>query len=211
MANASGPTRALFDGFFASLGKRLMHPRMAGLASLGGSIEGAYFLSRGLFLPQELPALIGTDMARDGLARLAGSPPGIGRADARDVTAAVGLLESTCYLRNQLLRDSDWASMDHSLELRTPLVDTRLLADLAPFVARFRRGAGKALMAQSPRASLPAAIASRPKTGFGVPMAKWLSQAIVDAPGRRPDRKLHGKSWARHWAAILMADAMSCA
>ena len=128
-------------------------------------MEGAYFLSRGLFLPQELPALIGADMAREGLARLAGSPLGIGRADARDVTAAVGLLESTCYLRNQLLRDSDWASMDHSLELRTPLVDTQLLAELAPFVSRFRRGAGKALMSQSPRAPLPAADSQPPQDG----------------------------------------------
>ena len=211
MATASGSTRALFDGSFAYLGKRLIHPKMAGLASLGGSIEGAYFLSRGLFLPQELPALIGPDMARDGLARLAGSPLGIDRADARDVTAAVGLLESTCYLRNQLLRDSDWASMDHSLELRTPLVDTQLLAELAPFVSRFRRGAGKALMSQSPRAPLPAAIASRPKTGFGVPMARWLSDPIGGGPDRRPDGRLHGKSWARHWATIVMADAMPCA
>ena len=169
----------------AYLGKRLIHPKLAALTSLGGSLEGAYFLSRGLFLPQELPALIGTDMARDGLARLAGSPLGIGRADARDATAAVGLLESTCYLRNQLLRDSDWASMDHSLELRTPLVDTQLLAELAPFVSRFRRGAGKALMSQSPRAPLPAAIARRPKTGFGVPMARWLSNPSGGGPDRR--------------------------
>jgi asparagine synthase (glutamine-hydrolysing) len=211
MAAASGSTtRALVDLSLAWLGKRLIHPKFAALASLGGSIEGAYFLNRGLFLPQELPALMGPDMARDGLARLAGSPLGIGRVEARDATAAVGLLESTWYLRNQLLRDSDWASMDHSLELRTPLVDTHLLAELAPFLSRFRRGAGKALMSQSPRAPLPAAIARRPKTGFGVPMARWLSNRINGVDQRRNER-LHGKSWARHWAAIVMADAMSCA
>jgi asparagine synthase (glutamine-hydrolysing) len=189
----------------------LIHPKLAGLPSLGGSIEGAYFLSRGLFLPQELPALIGPDLARDGLARLAGSPLGIGRADARDVTAAVGLLESTCYLRNQLLRDSDWASMDHSLELRTPLVDAPLLAELGPFVSRFRGGAGKALMAQSPRAPLPAAVTRRRKTGFGVPMAQWLLGPIGGAADRPRNGRPNGKSWARHWATIVMADAMPCA
>ena len=35
-------------------------------------------------------------------------------ADAR---LALGQIESTTYLRNQLLRDSDWASMDHSVEV----------------------------------------------------------------------------------------------
>jgi len=33
------------------------------------------------------------------------------KAEASDGAAAVGLLESTLYLRNQLLRDSDRASM----------------------------------------------------------------------------------------------------
>ena len=34
-------------------------------------------------------------------------------------------IESTAYLRNHLLRGSDWASMDHSVYLRTPLVDVQ--------------------------------------------------------------------------------------
>jgi asparagine synthase (glutamine-hydrolysing) len=207
----SRTSRKLLAGPCAYIGTHFIHPKMAGLDSLGAAVEDAYFLSRGLFLPQELPALIGPEMARDGLARLAGSGLGMGRADTRDVTAAVGLLESTCYLRNQLLRDSDWASMDHSLELRTPLVDTRLLAELAPLVSRFRRGAGKALMSQAPRVPLPAAIARRSKTGFSVPMARWLSNPIGDGSDRRPNGKLHRKSWARYWAAIVMADATSCA
>jgi asparagine synthase (glutamine-hydrolysing) len=77
---------------------------------MGSLEEGAYFLNRGLFLPEELPALMRADIAWEGLARLAGSPPCMTRADARVGIAAVGLLKSTLYLRNQLLRDSDWAS-----------------------------------------------------------------------------------------------------
>jgi asparagine synthase (glutamine-hydrolysing) len=206
----SGASRKLVAGLFACVGTRFVHPKVAGLDSLGSSLEGAYFLNRGLFLPQELPGLIGPDLARDGLARLGGSPLGIGRADANDVTAAVGLLESTCYLRNQLLRDSDWASMDHSIELRTPFVDTQLLAELGPFVSRFRRGVGKGLMSQSPRTPLPAAIAHRTKTGFGMPLAGWFSDPIGGLPEPRPNPKLHAKTWARRWATIVMADAMPC-
>ena len=39
-------------------------------------------------------------------------------------------IESIYYMRNQLLRDSDWSSMYHGVELRTPFVDTKLLENL---------------------------------------------------------------------------------
>ena len=41
-------------------------------------------------------------------------------------------MESALYMRNQLLRDSDWAGMAHSLEIRVPMVDTELLRRLGP-------------------------------------------------------------------------------
>ena len=44
----------------------------------------------------------------------------------------IAVLESSLYMRNQLLRDTDWASMAHSLEVRVPLVDSKLLSQLAP-------------------------------------------------------------------------------
>jgi asparagine synthase (glutamine-hydrolysing) len=143
---------------------------------------------------------MGPDLAREGLARLGGSPAGITPAPALDGNSSVGLLESTWYLRNQLLRDSDWASMDHSLELRTPIVDVSLLAALAPFVSKFANGAGKKLMSQSPRRPLPA-LASRRKSGFSIPMAKWLPEVSHPADAL-PTRSR--KCWARQWAAILL-------
>ena len=44
----------------------------------------------------------------------------------------IAALEMTWYMRRRLLRDSDWASMAHSLEIRVPLVDVQLLRSLAP-------------------------------------------------------------------------------
>jgi asparagine synthase (glutamine-hydrolysing) len=70
---------------------------------------------------------------------------------------AVGQIESTTYMRNQLLRDSDWASMDHSLELRTPLVDAWLLRDLQPMLGAFSQFPNKRLLAESPAKPLPEA------------------------------------------------------
>lgn len=97
------------------------------------------------------------------------------QAQARDSDAAVGLLEPPIYLRNQLLRDSDWASMGHSLELRTPLVDAKLLETIGPFTSGFAGHAGKAMLAQSPKKPLPDTVVNRPKTSFSLPMERRLS------------------------------------
>src|SRR5260221_2667488 len=52
-------------------------PKSAALPRYGGSYEGAYLVKRGLFLPEELPAILGEEMAREALHRLEGmwGPP----------------------------------------------------------------------------------------------------------------------------------------
>ena len=203
--------RALLGAPCAYLAKSLAKPKLAFVPAFMDSVEGAYFLRRSLFVPDELPALMGADMARQGLARLGGSPPGMTQADARDGVAAVGLLESTHYLRNQLLRDSDWAGMGHSLELRTPLVDAALLETLGPYVSGFAGGAGKAMLARSPGKPLPESIINRPKTGFSVPMAKWLSEAADQrAWGNLPMPAASGTPWARRWARTVVERMTEC-
>ena len=185
-----------------ALAKGRAQPKLAGVPHFMGSIEGMYFLQRALFLPHELPALMGSEMAREGLARLGGSPPGMAKANARDGISTVGLLESTFYMCNQLLRDSDWASMDHSLELRTPFVDATLLDALGPYVPQFARGAGKRMLAQSPTTPLPNSVINRPKTGFSVPMTEWLTLSSTSGAAPLPDPAR--TSWARRWAKFIV-------
>jgi asparagine synthase (glutamine-hydrolysing) len=185
-------------------------PKLAGLPSYMSSVAGMYFLRRGLFLPEELPALMGPDLARDGLARLAWPQFSQAQTGSVDDAAAVGLLESTLYLRNQLLRDSDWASMAHSLELRTPLVDSTLLQVLAPYMSGFAAGAGKAMIARSPRKPLPEAVANRPKTGFSIPMGQWLSRAAQGRKGNGDPTASHEPNWSRHWAMTVLKRMPGC-
>lgn len=204
--------RALLGIPAAYLARSRSQPKIAGVTTFMGSLEGAYFLNRCLFLPDELPILMGAEMAREGLARLGGYPPSMALADARDGLAAVGLLESTLYLRNQILRDGDWASMRHSLELRTPLVDATLLAALGPFVSGFDGGAGKEMLARSPAKQLPEAVINRSKTGFSLPMAKWLSEATDKrAWADLPMLAAPGTPWARRWARTVIEGMLECA
>ena len=155
------------------------------------SYEGAYLMKRGLFMPEELRDVIGEETAREGLQRLAvldsirdAMTPDPGTAFAR-----IAALESTLFMRNQLLRDIDWASMAHSLEVRVPLVDAFLLRKVAPAVFHGRRIDGKEMLARSPVTPLPDAIMNRKKTGFTLPIRDWLEREHQEVPhsfGMRP-------------------------
>jgi asparagine synthase (glutamine-hydrolysing) len=139
------------------------------------SMSGAWLLRRGVFCPEDLVTLMGSEMASDALKGFhpdcwVGQMSGV-QAPSR--LLALGQIESTTYLRNQLLRDSDWASMDHGVELRTPLVDAWLLRDLRDFLPSFHRFPNKRLLAEAPIPALPEALITRRKTGFGIPLQSW--------------------------------------
>lgn len=196
--------RALLKAQCNYLSRRNAHPKVKGVPEFLTSLEGAYFLKRCLFLPQELPALMGEEQAQEGLARLGGSPPGMSKAEAVNGAGGVCLLDSTLYLRNQLLRDSDWASMQHSLELRTPLVDAALLDAMKLYHTGFAGGEGKRMLANSPAKPMPQEIIDRPKSGFGLPMTKWLS--LATNPKDRVGSALLADPrtpWTRRWAASV--------
>ena len=167
--------------------KHMTSPKYAGLLEYGTDYAGAYLLRRGLYMPWELPDVLDPDLAREGweqlqtLARLRETTAGI-----QDEHLRVTALNSCCYMRNQLLRDTDWASMAYSLEVRTPMVDWTLLRRLAPLIAT--HGLSKADMARTPKQPLPEDLLNRPKSGFWVPMREWLladRPEYKDARGRR--------------------------
>jgi asparagine synthase (glutamine-hydrolysing) len=148
------------------------------LPEWSASVAGAWWLRRSLYSPDDLAGLMGEEAAREVLHDfdagryvecMTGPLP-------RDPRLALGQIESATYLRNQLLRDSDWASMDHSVELRTPLVDAELLHNLSPLLYAFEKFPNKELLARAPTKPLPDEVIRRPKTGFGIPVGRWLAE-----------------------------------
>jgi asparagine synthase (glutamine-hydrolysing) len=166
-------------------------PKLQGLLRYGRTLPGAYFLRRGLFLPEELPGLMGRDAASEGLRSYdpvadAARALAAGNGRAADAWTAVHLLESARYMRNQLLRDSDWASMAWSVELRVPLVDAWLYRRLAANGFEPARSAGKAELVRRAAPELPEEILRRPKTGFYIPVAEWRRPELAaKRPGER--------------------------
>jgi asparagine synthase (glutamine-hydrolysing) len=171
----------------SALGLARRAPKALGMIEYGGDYAGAYLLRRGLFLPFELKTVLDPDVVRVGLRRL--KPLSRLRAVALTPEPTVGAsrvaaLESTGYMRNQLLRDSDWAGMAHSVEIRTPLVDFDLLKALAPVIPLLINGLGKAALAAAPAPPLPSAVLNRPKTGFGVPTSRWIAACRRTGTGK---------------------------
>jgi asparagine synthase (glutamine-hydrolysing) len=117
--------------------------------------------------------------------------------------ARVAALEASLYMRNQLLRDTDWASMAHSLEVRVPLVDSKLLETLAPLLVAPNRVPGKTWLAQAPLPKLPEALIERPKTGFLIPINEWLARGrILQGIGAKLPAHTH---WSRRWALAVLS------
>jgi asparagine synthase (glutamine-hydrolysing) len=170
------------------------HRKLEAIPRYGATYAGAYLVKRGLFMPEELGAVMDPDAAAEGLRRL-GLLDRIGALldpDPGTPFGRVATLESSLYMRNQLLRDTDWASMAHSLEVRTPLVDASLLRQLAPLLNDIGEEA-KSCFAEAARPPLPKSISERPKSGFMTPIAAWLALPDDGTPTR-----------VRSWASRVM-------
>lgn len=180
--------------------KHFTSPKYAGLLEYGGSVGSAYLLRRGMFMPWELPDVLDVEIVREGwkeletLARLDEAVAGI-TSERLQVSA----LETTWYMRNQLLRDTDWTSMAHSLEIRVPLVDIVLLRTVTTAIEN-GYSFNKQDMASTPQRSLQSAILNRQKTGFSIPVQEWLS-ASQGQTGNMADRGLRG--WAKQIYSVV--------
>jgi asparagine synthase (glutamine-hydrolysing) len=193
MSRVPGLGRA-FRIISAPLLKRFTSPKYAGLLEYGGTYAGAYLLRRSLFMPWELPEVLDPDLVREGwrelqpLARLQETVQGLQGAHVR-----ISALEMVWYMRQQLLRDADWAGMAHSLEIRVPLVDLELLRQVAPLLA-LREPPTKLDLARTPAQPLPEEVLKRAKTGFAIPVPQWLAEA---EDHREFSRQRGLRGWAR--------------
>ncbi len=191
--------------------QRGISPKAAGMLEFGGSWPGAWLLRRAVFMPWELDRVLPRDVVVEGLRRLdwrarleASLQP-----DPNSAFGRVAALEANHYLRNQLLRDTDWASMAHSLEVRTPLVDSWLLRHAGAAFAALGTAGGKRLLAQLPRRALPASVLARPKTGFQTPAADWMASAGLRSPNWTPRSGPDSAGRrSRDLAAALLATAV---
>jgi asparagine synthase (glutamine-hydrolysing) len=185
------PLRELSSRFIGGV----TSPKYSGLLEYGVTVAGAYFLRRALFMPWELDKIFDPEFAAEGLESLdvlATLQASIANLTTR--YAQIAALEMNWYLRDRLLRDADWASMAHSLEIRVPYVDHKLIEQLAPDFCG-PSPYSKSDMAGTPLNGLPDAILRRPKTGFLIPIRKWLAET--------PELRISSERGLRGWAKFV--------
>jgi asparagine synthase (glutamine-hydrolysing) len=189
-----------------------LHPKAAGLAQYGGSWEGAYLLRRSVYMPWELSDLLEPDLLEAGLRRL--RPLHRLASELRkgrhlDNFDRVSVLETALYMRNQLLRDADWAGMAHSIEVRVPYVDPFFLAAL-PAGRQLAAINAKEAVADIPSLPLPAVSRKRRKTGFVTPIGLWMREAALkegDVTLSAASRAWALRVWNAGWAGPMPSDA----
>ena len=183
---------------------RKHQPKAAGILEYGSSLAHVWLLRRCVQAPWELPSILGKERAAAALAALdidSILADAITSEPQTDV-GVVAALEGGLYMRNQLLRDADWAGMAHSLEIRVPLVDAVALPVLARALTRvWTPPAGKQSLGRAPNPPVPSAVMARSKTGFSVPMAERAVNQPDFSDWRRIPTLAHPKcSWARRWS-----------
>ena len=159
--------------------------KLAALWRDPGDLPHPYFFVRALFTPQQSSRLLaGAAPAAEESPWRAWLEETTRQAARLDSFTAVSCLEMRSYMVNTLLRDTDAVSMSHSLEVRVPLLDHRLVE----FVARLpeplkRRGVSKALLVGALADLLPREVVRQRKRTFTFPWERWLRGALREQVG----------------------------
>jgi asparagine synthase (glutamine-hydrolysing) len=102
-----------------------------------------------------------------------------------DVVNKISQLELQGYMANTLLRDTDVMSMAHSLEVRVPFVDARVVDYATSLPGEWKlthaqNGVPKPLLADAVADLLPRDFLARKKMGFTLPFEKWMQGRLRD-------------------------------
>ena len=90
-------------------------------------------------------------------------------------------LDQKYYLADDILTKSDRMSMAHSVEVRPPFLDHRIVEFAAklPASLKIRGGRQKWILKELMKDKLPSAILERPKMGFDIPAHEWLRGPLL--------------------------------
>jgi asparagine synthase (glutamine-hydrolysing) len=242
------PKMELFSKRWGRLPKRARRPLAASLARLTGKGDRSrklaelaaagdsmlhpnflhpYFLARALFGSVEREKLFpapegqGAQSCLDRALQAA-----VASSQSLDPVNRVSYLEAHFYMRNTLLRDSDFMSMAHGLELRVPFLDPALVEACfcIPGKKKLQGKLPKSLLLASLGVELPEEVVHRPKRGFTLPFERWLrgemrpvveetllkgnwdqTSISASAVGEVWGRFLAGgTSWSRPWSLFVL-------
>ena len=130
----------------------------------------------------------------------------------------VSKLESDLYMKNQLLRDTDFMSMWQSVEVRVPFLDNKFVnfVNSINHKIRFKDSDPKHLLKKAFSDLIPADIVNRKKAGFTFPFQIWMKNNIdllIEISQLKRNRYINeiiknfrsgNLHWSRFWALVVM-------
>lgn len=136
-----------------------------------GSPRAAYSVTRQLFSMKEIGELLKDVPSRSEVCY---------HEEALDSINAVSLCELQGYMTNTLLRDTDFMSMAHSLEVRVPFVDSEVVRFVLSIPGEWKMNGGRAkpLLQDALKDLLPEKLMQRPKMGFTLPFENWMQSRL---------------------------------
>ncbi len=179
----------------------------------------AYFLYRGLFSPLQIRDLLG--IGENEIRSMSSQFNLNNGSNKLSLSESLDLFDFNHYLQNQLLKDADFMGMRHSVEIRVPFLDHKLVEEVISLPLKYRllNGVNKRLLVDSLGNKLPNSIVNRKKMGFTFPFANWIkknhkvirdlssgnnkfSQKVTDQCW---DDFLNGKlHWSRVWGLVVI-------
>ncbi|WP_372340406.1 asparagine synthase (glutamine-hydrolyzing) [Parvularcula sp. IMCC14364] len=167
----------------------------SGFRSLSETTAESYFRAVTINRPEDVHSMLNPDFMHtisthhpaQRVARL------MDEADTDDPLLAAQYVDLHTWLPGRMLTKVDRASMAHSLEVRPPILDHRLVewAGRLPAAHKLQGHEGKVVLKRALEKRIPQDILYRPKQGFGLPVAAWL-RAEKNNP-------LHLLSTSEHW------------
>jgi asparagine synthase (glutamine-hydrolysing) len=154
------------------------------LLNLGQSFERAYFNDLSMFRDYEKQALCSTEFLEEtrhhdpfqAFARH------FERVRDADPLSQILYVDFKTWLHNDILVKVDRMSMASSLEVRSPLLDHKVIEFAAglPPELKYRGPVSKFLLKRHLAPRLPGLDVDRPKQGFSIPLGAWLRGDLRD-------------------------------
>jgi asparagine synthase (glutamine-hydrolysing) len=119
-------------------------------------------------------------------------------------------LDQLLYLPEDILNKCDRMSMAHSVEIRPPFLDHRIVEFAATLPERFKVNGSKLkfILKELMRERLPKSVLARKKEGFDIPAHDWFRSRLRPMLEDTVTRKSVESTGLFHWPAVerLMAD-----
>jgi asparagine synthase (glutamine-hydrolysing) len=163
----AGPLRSFGGRMLEQFATGPRWRRVGDLLQQPPTMANTYATFRGIFTRREsrqLVSSLGLTVAADEIRELDPASP--------TVPDEISRLELTRYVRNQLVRDSDSASMANGVELRAPFLDSTLFDVVARVPAAVRLASAKRLLRDAVQ-ELPPWVTG-PKRCFQFPFDEWI-------------------------------------